>query len=165
MALGSSAPEICLSLIEVLLVKHFQIGDLGPSTIVGSAAFNLLVITAVCISIVDDSRKINNKRVFLTTTFWSIFAYIWLYIILEVSSKGEIELWEAIVTFLFFPIVVLTSYLVEVFPKWYKKKYGHGLCVKCIPGDKEADEDEDKVEFVADLSKLIEKKTFFFILN
>eukprot|EP00729_Bicosta_minor_P006365 gene6365-3715_t len=47
MALGSSAPEILLSIIEVLN-KRFYAGALGPSTIVGSASFNLLVIIAIC---------------------------------------------------------------------------------------------------------------------
>ena len=47
MALGSSAPEILLNVIEVL-TGGFNAGELGPSTIVGSAAFNLMVITAVC---------------------------------------------------------------------------------------------------------------------
>ena len=37
MALGSSAPEIMLSCIE-LFGKGFKAGDLGPSTIVGSAS-------------------------------------------------------------------------------------------------------------------------------
>merc|ERR1719456_1784406 len=36
MALGSSAPEILLSLIETYM-NDFYSGDLGPSTIVGSA--------------------------------------------------------------------------------------------------------------------------------
>ena len=49
MALGSSAPEILLSCVE-LFVGGFTAGPLGPSTIVGSAAFNLLVIAAVCIA-------------------------------------------------------------------------------------------------------------------
>lgn len=40
MALGSSAPEILLSVIEIFGNK-FEAGELGPSTIVGSAAFNL----------------------------------------------------------------------------------------------------------------------------
>ena len=48
MALGSSAPEILLSCIEIIKNK-FEAGELGPGTIVGSAAFNLLVISAVCI--------------------------------------------------------------------------------------------------------------------
>lgn len=36
MALGSSAPEILLSVIE-MFAKNFEAGDLGPGTIVGSA--------------------------------------------------------------------------------------------------------------------------------
>ena len=55
MALGSSAPEILLSLIE-LLSGSFYSGALGPSTIVGSAAFNLLVILAVCVVAIPSRR-------------------------------------------------------------------------------------------------------------
>ena len=49
MALGSSAPEILLSVIEIVGNGFFS-GDLGPSTIVGSAAFNLLIIVAVSVA-------------------------------------------------------------------------------------------------------------------
>ena len=49
MALGSSAPEILLSVIEIV-GNGFQAGELGPGTIVGSAAFNLLCISAVCVA-------------------------------------------------------------------------------------------------------------------
>ena len=49
MALGSSAPEILLSVIEIV-GNNFTAGELGPGTIVGSAAFNLL-----CISIIPSS--------------------------------------------------------------------------------------------------------------
>lgn len=51
MALGSSAPEILLSVIETMnnLIAGEIPGELGPSTIVGSAAFNLLVISGVCV--------------------------------------------------------------------------------------------------------------------
>ncbi|KAG8224884.1 hypothetical protein J437_LFUL004625 [Ladona fulva] len=55
MALGSSAPEILLSVIEIS-GKNFEAGDLGPGTIVGSAAFNLLVISAVCIVGIPDGE-------------------------------------------------------------------------------------------------------------
>ena len=44
MALGSSAPEILLSIVEVL-AEGFNSGELGPATIVGSAAFNLCAAT------------------------------------------------------------------------------------------------------------------------
>ena len=59
MALGSSAPEILLSIIEIV-GNNFKSGDLGPGAIVGSAAFNLLGITAVCISAIPgtEARRI-----------------------------------------------------------------------------------------------------------
>lgn len=53
MALGSSAPEILLSVIEALQNFGKPAGPLGASTIVGSAAFNLLVISAVAIVAVE----------------------------------------------------------------------------------------------------------------
>merc|ERR1719215_1713921 len=61
MALGSSAPEILLSATE-LPSNDFFAGKLGPSTIVGSAAFNLLVITAVCVCSIPEGevRKIDS---------------------------------------------------------------------------------------------------------
>merc|ERR1712159_880336 len=49
MALGSSAPEIMIAVIETIGLT-FEAGDLGAGTIVGSAAFNLLFITAICVS-------------------------------------------------------------------------------------------------------------------
>ena len=43
MALGSSAPEIILNIYETLITLGGTPGELGASTIVGSAAFNFLV--------------------------------------------------------------------------------------------------------------------------
>lgn len=72
---------------------NFNAGELGPGTIVGSAAFNMLVIIGLCVSVIPDgqSRKIKHLRVFFITAFWSIFAYIWLYLILAVISPGIVE--------------------------------------------------------------------------
>lgn len=47
MAMGSSAPEIMVNVVEITGAGFYS-GDLGPSTVVGSAAFNLLVINAFC---------------------------------------------------------------------------------------------------------------------
>ena len=79
MALGSSAPEILLSIIEIY-AKNFDAGELGPGTIVGSAAFNLFVIISICVYVIPDGevRKIKHLRVFFVTAAWSIFAYVWL---------------------------------------------------------------------------------------
>jgi solute carrier family 8 (sodium/calcium exchanger) len=46
---GSSAPEILLAIVGVV-GNGFEAEALGPGTIVGSAAFNLLGISAVCIA-------------------------------------------------------------------------------------------------------------------
>lgn len=54
MALGSSAPEIMLNTIETCMTLGKRPGELGASTIVGSAAFNLLVISGVSIMSVDE---------------------------------------------------------------------------------------------------------------
>lgn len=114
MALGSSAPEILLSIIEII-GKNFESGDLGPGTIVGSAAFNLLIIIAICVHVIPDGevRKIKHLRVFFVTATWSIFAYIWLLIILKVTSPGIVDIWEGLVTFLFFPATVITAYIAD----------------------------------------------------
>ncbi|XP_051942501.1 sodium/calcium exchanger 3 isoform X2 [Hippocampus zosterae] len=55
MALGSSAPEILLSVIEVC-GHEFRAGQLGPSTIVGSAAFNMFVIVGLCVSVIPQGE-------------------------------------------------------------------------------------------------------------
>lgn len=114
MALGSSAPEILLSVIEIY-AKNFEAGDLGPGTIVGSAAYNLLVIIALCISVIPkgEVRRIKHLGVFFVTASWSIFAYVWLYLILCYFSPEVVEIWEATLTFTFFPLTVLTAYMAD----------------------------------------------------
>jgi solute carrier family 8 (sodium/calcium exchanger) len=115
MALGSSAPEILLSVIE-LLGAEFYSGALGPSTIVGSAAFNLLIIIAVCISCIPDGevRRIKDFQVFSVTASFSIWAYLWLIVILIFTTKDVVEPWEGVVTFLFFPVLVTLAYLADI---------------------------------------------------
>ncbi|XP_014051933.1 solute carrier family 8 member 4a [Salmo salar] len=127
MALGSSAPEILLSVIEVC-GHSFEAGSLGPSTIVGSAAFNMFVIIALCVHVVpeNETRRIKHLRVFFVTATWSIFAYIWLYLILAVISPGEVEVWEAVLTFMFFPICVVQAWVADrrlLFYKYIHKRY------------------------------------------
>lgn len=114
MALGSSAPEILLSVIE-LLSNELYSGALGPSTIVGSAAFNLFVITAVCVSAIPSTeiRKIKTVSVYSITATFSIGAYVWLVIIVSFISKDVIEIWEAVVTFFGFPVLVTLAFIAD----------------------------------------------------
>uniref|UniRef100_A0A8C5F9T1 Calx-beta domain-containing protein n=1 Tax=Gadus morhua TaxID=8049 RepID=A0A8C5F9T1_GADMO len=126
MALGSSAPEILLSVIEV--IGHgFTAGAMGPATIVGSAAFNMFVIIGICVYVVPDgeTRKVKHLRVFFVTASWSIFAYIWLYLILAVISPGVVQVWEALLTLFFFPICVLFAWIADRRLLFYKYMYKH----------------------------------------
>jgi len=107
MALGSSAPEILLNVIEIFK-DDFYSGALGPGTIVGSAAFNLLVISAVCVVSIPspDVRYIKEVPVYVVTAVFSILAYMWLIVILSLVSRDCVTLFEALLTFAMFPILV-----------------------------------------------------------
>lgn len=67
--------------------------------------------TTLCIPIILSHICI--FRVFLVTASWSVFAYVWLYFIISVSSPGIVEIWEALLTFLFFPVTVLNAYIAD----------------------------------------------------
>ncbi|PIK62687.1 putative sodium/calcium exchanger 3 isoform X5 [Apostichopus japonicus] len=126
MALGSSAPEIFLTVIEIV-GDNFIAGDLGPGTIVGSAAFNMFVIIAVCVYVIPEGqvRRLKHLRVFAVTASFSLFAYLWLLLILTITP-GVIDWWEALITLLLFPITVLWAYIADkriFLYRFLRKKY------------------------------------------
>jgi len=114
MALGSSAPEILLSVIETMSNKFYS-GELGPGTIVGSAAFNILVIVAVCVYSIPspEIRKIDQMAVYHVTVLFSFFAYFWLLAIVQIISPHVVDIWEGVVTLLMFPCLVGVSFLAD----------------------------------------------------
>lgn len=61
---GTSSPEILLSIIETV-GHHFEARKLGPNIIVGSAAFNLLIITSLCTLTlgINEKRRIHDLKV------------------------------------------------------------------------------------------------------
>ena len=138
MALGCAAPEVLLSGIEIVS-KKFEAEELGPSETVASAAFNLFVIIGVCIYIIPkgESRRIKNVGVFLVTAVWSMFAYVWLFLITSIISPGVIEVWEAVLTLIFFPVTVLSAYITDrclpichYLAKSYKLGFRRGVIVE-----------------------------------
>lgn len=52
-------------------------------------------------------------KVFAVTASFSIFAYVWLLIVLVLVSEGVVELWEAILTLLFFFVLVGLAYMAD----------------------------------------------------
>jgi solute carrier family 8 (sodium/calcium exchanger) len=125
MALGSSAPEILLAVIETVQGLGECPGELGPSTIVGSAAFNLLVISGISIIAVnkendiepdrdmttpDGVKKINDMGVFTVTAGWSLIAYIWLYLCLQDQNVTPLEAW---ITLGFFFVLIIMAFAAD----------------------------------------------------
>lgn len=58
--------------------------------------------------------------VFVLTAIWSLLAYVWLLAVLLWITPGEIEAWEAWVTLLFFPLLVLSAYAQD--SNWWIKR-------------------------------------------
>ena len=137
MALGSSAPEILLAVIELVFKNGFKSGDLGPSTIVGSAAFNLMIIIAVCVMAIpeDDGRKISQLGVYSITAACSVFSYLWLVLVLQWSTPNIVTVAEAFFTLLFFPLLVGFAYTAD---KWSDEQWrqNHPLFKHCAGGAK-----------------------------
>lgn len=122
MALGSSAPEILLSVIEALSNLGEKAGELGPSTIVGSAAFNLLCISAVSIVAVEEPKFIFDRGVFFTTAIFSIFAYVWVLIVLSSWTPNEVSVTEAFLTLAFFFILVIMAFGADKYNQFQQDK-------------------------------------------
>jgi len=115
MALGSSTPEILLGIYETLVKNQLYSGDLGPGTIVGSASFNLFVITAMCMVALPDGegRKIDNLQVYALTASHSMFVYVWLFLILAVISPNVVTVAEALVTLFLMPWLIILVWLAD----------------------------------------------------
>lgn len=84
--------------------------------VAGSAAFNLLCITAVCVMTIPTPRvsRIEQVMVFMTTSAFSVFAYIWLLIILVLFSPNQVEVWEGALTLIFMVVLVIAAYLADI---------------------------------------------------
>ncbi|PKI31518.1 hypothetical protein CRG98_048099 [Punica granatum] len=113
LAFGTSFPQISLATIDALRnLGQIYAGGLGPGTLVGSAAFDLFPIHAVCVVVpkAGELKKISDIGVWLVELFWSFWAYIWLYIILEVWTPNIVTLWEALLTVLMFGLLLIHAY-------------------------------------------------------
>lgn len=113
LAFGTSFPQISLATIDAIRnIGSLDAGGLGPGTLVGSAAFDLFPIHAVCVVVpkAGELKKISDIGVWLVELFWSFWAYVWLYIILEVWTPNVITLWEALLTVLQFGLLLTHAY-------------------------------------------------------
>jgi Ca2+/Na+ antiporter len=101
---------------------------LGASTIVGSAAFNLLVISGLSIYAVGDeendyeTKKVKNTGVFAITSTISLFAYIWLYMLLELVTPELVTPAEAWLTLIYFVLLILFAYAADIVQKHFREQ-------------------------------------------
>ncbi|EOX95098.1 hypothetical protein QUC31_004845 [Theobroma cacao] len=113
LAFGTSFPQISLATIDAIRnIGDLYAGGLGPGTLVGSAAFDLFPIHAVCVVVpkAGELKKISDIGVWLVELFWSFWAYAWLYIILEVWTPKVVTLWEALLTVLMYGLLLTHAY-------------------------------------------------------
>ncbi|GFY98699.1 magnesium/proton exchanger [Actinidia rufa] len=113
LAFGTSFPQISLATIDAIRnLGNLYAGGLGPGTLVGSAAFDLFPIHAVCVVVpkAGELKKISDLGVWIVELFWSFWAYIWLYIILEVWTPNIVTVWEALLTVLQFGLLLIHAY-------------------------------------------------------
>ncbi|KAL1226269.1 Magnesium/proton exchanger [Cardamine amara subsp. amara] len=113
LAFGTSFPQISLATIDAIQnIGERKAGGLGPGTLVGSAAFDLFPIHAVCVVMpkAGELKKISDLGVWLVELVWSFWAYIWLYIILEVWSPNVITLVEALLTVVQYGLLLVHAY-------------------------------------------------------
>lgn len=113
LAFGTSFPQISLATIDALRnLGDLYAGGLGPGTLVGSAAFDLFPIHAVCVLVpkAGELKKISDLGVWIVELFWSFWAYFWLYIILKIWTPDIVTLWEALLTVFQFGLLLVHAY-------------------------------------------------------
>ena len=77
---------------------------------------------------------------FFITAAWSLVAYLWLYLIVGQITPGVVDVWEGVVTFLFFPLTVYMAFVADrrlYFFKYLHKKYRTGSRGVIVQTEKE----------------------------
>eukprot|EP00567_Pseudictyota_dubia_P011329 CAMPEP_0197440510 /NCGR_PEP_ID=MMETSP1175-20131217/7003_1 /TAXON_ID=1003142 /ORGANISM="Triceratium dubium, Strain CCMP147" /LENGTH=617 /DNA_ID=CAMNT_0042970633 /DNA_START=401 /DNA_END=2251 /DNA_ORIENTATION=+ len=105
MAAGGSAPELFTSLFGTFVTED----EVGIGTVVGSAVFNVLFVIAMCALCSTEVLELTWWPLFRDSLYYSIGLVV-LGVFVGVVSKGEIELWEAIVLFLMYIGYVVMMY-------------------------------------------------------
>jgi len=113
LALGAAAPEIFLCFFSTFADIESAPKDIGPMALIGSASFNLLVVTGTSIMAVASVKRVLSISTFIVTALFASFAYVWLFLVLVVFSPAYIEFWEAMTTLLFYPLLLFFVWATE----------------------------------------------------
>lgn len=121
-ALLAYSPMILLHLTDLFIYVEKGALSLGPQVVVGSSAFNLFFVTGLAICMAGNPKKqVQRRAVWYYTAFLSVFAFIWYFLCMVVISPNEIEVWEAVVSFLFIIPSLLIGYIIDKTSRRYKE--------------------------------------------
>lgn len=67
-------------------------------------------------------KRIDDMGVFITTAIFSIFAYVWMFIVLKVWSPDVVEIAEAVLTLVFFILLVVLAFAADKYNEIKKKR-------------------------------------------
>lgn len=113
-ALGSSAPQLLLTIVE-LFSDNFFGDELGPSTVIGSAAFNVFFVLGICTWSVktDKVKKICHQNLFGVLSACSLLSYLWLFLVVSVISPDVVEVLEGVITLVLYAMFVGMVYMTD----------------------------------------------------
>lgn len=95
MAIGSSAPELCIALIALFQPASSH-GDVGIGTIVGSAVFNVLIITGASAIIAGD-LQVQLSGVQRDTGYYLLSVGLLVIVLVFFGGDGVITVFESLV--------------------------------------------------------------------
>ncbi|MCF8297408.1 MAG: calcium/sodium antiporter [Saprospiraceae bacterium] len=129
MAIGSSAPELFIAIIAIIMPSEEAGGhvDIGIGTIVGSALFNILVIVGA-VAVVKKA-VLSWQPIVRDIIFYSIT----IIVLLLAFSDGEISLWNSMI---FVGIYLIYLFSVFNWRKWFPYKDRGSF-------DEDEDDDDD----------------------
>ena len=108
MAMGSSAPELAIALLSLVIAGGSH-SDVGIATIVGSAIFNILIITGV--SAIARPAIVTWRVVVRDVVMYVISVAL----LIAVFADGEIVLWEAGIFLLVYALYIFVLFNWDAF--------------------------------------------------
>jgi len=109
-----STSTILLFCLTEIWGKGFKAGDLGPFAIIGSSVFNLLISIGIAVSATPKgkARKVVNLGALILIVVLTFLLYSWIDIAVAQVSYGMVEIWEAVVTIIFFLVILISITMV-----------------------------------------------------
>ena len=133
MAAGGSAPELFTNLFGT-----FDESEIGFGTILGSAAFNVLLVIAACSLAAKETLDLTWWPLFRDCSYYALNLVV-LALLVGVSSPDTIEAWEAVILFLMYIGYVLIMWKNR---EIHKSLTGKELAPQDLNDDTSSGEDE-----------------------